>query len=128
MKYLVGHLTYSNSETKQNISVIQGLSKPLLGLPAIEALSIVSVVEPIMIVDSIAQKFPKLFQCLGSSKIITYQVSAKLWAVYIDYVKASSYPLLPKAELQRMLQLGVIEKVEQPTEWCSGVVVVPKAT
>ena len=39
-------------------------------------------------------------------------------------------PLLPKveAELQRMLQLGVIKKVEQPTEWCSGVVMIPKAT
>ena len=38
-------------------------------------------------------------------------------------------PLLPKieTELQRMLQLGVIEKVTQLTEWCSGMVVVPKS-
>ena len=38
-------------------------------------------------------------------------------------------PLLPKvkAELKRMQRLGVIEKVEQPTDWCSGIVVVPKA-
>ena len=26
-----------------------------------------------------------------------------------------------------MQDLGVIEKVEQPTDWCSGMVVVPKA-
>ena len=39
-------------------------------------------------------------------------------------------PLLPlvEAELQRMLQLGVIKKVEQPNEWCSGMVVAPKAS
>ena len=32
-----------------------------------------------------------------------------------------------ETELQGMLQLGVIEKVTQPTEWCSGMVVVPKS-
>uniref|UniRef100_A0A3B1J669 ribonuclease H n=1 Tax=Astyanax mexicanus TaxID=7994 RepID=A0A3B1J669_ASTMX len=31
-----------------------------------------------------------------------------------------------KNELQRMEKLGVISKVEEPTEWCSGIVVVPK--
>ena len=32
-----------------------------------------------------------------------------------------------KAELQRMQDIGVISKVDQPTEWCSGMVAVPKA-
>ena len=31
-----------------------------------------------------------------------------------------------KLELQRMEELGVIKKVEQPTDWCAGIVVVPK--
>ena len=37
-------------------------------------------------------------------------------------------PLRPrvKEELQRMERLGVIEKVDKPTEWCAGIVVVPK--
>ena len=37
-------------------------------------------------------------------------------------------PLLPrvKAELERMRQLGVIVPVREPTDWCSGMVVVPK--
>ena len=36
---------------------------------------------------------------------------------------------MPKVqeELERMEKLGVIEKVEDPTEWCAGMVVVPKA-
>ena len=39
------------------------------------------------------------------------------------------YPLLPKVktELDRMVAQGVISKVERPTDWCSGLVVVPKA-
>ena len=32
-----------------------------------------------------------------------------------------------KAELQRMQDIGVISKVDQPTKWCSGMVAVPKA-
>ena len=37
-------------------------------------------------------------------------------------------PLLPrvKAELERMRQFGVIVLVKEPTDWCSGMVVVPK--
>ena len=31
-----------------------------------------------------------------------------------------------KAELQRIEEMGVISKVEEPTEWCVGMVVVPK--
>lgn len=126
----VGHLTYNNSVTEQNIFVIQGLSKPLLGRPAIEALSIVSVVEPIITVDSVVQKFPQLFEGLGKLKD---NYSIKLMTNCEPYALTTprrvAIPLLPKveAELQRMLQLGVIEKVEQPTEWCSGMVVVPKA-
>ena len=37
-------------------------------------------------------------------------------------------PLLPKVkeELQRMENMGVITKIDEPTEWCAGMVVVPK--
>jgi len=31
-----------------------------------------------------------------------------------------------REELQRMEQLGVIFRVEAPTDWCAGMVVVPK--
>ncbi|KAJ8356774.1 hypothetical protein SKAU_G00195680 [Synaphobranchus kaupii] len=33
-----------------------------------------------------------------------------------------------KRELSRMESLGVISRVEEPTDWCSGIVVVPKKT
>ena len=35
---------------------------------------------------------------------------------------------MPKVqELERMERLGVIKKIEEPTEWCAGMVVVPKS-
>ena len=37
-------------------------------------------------------------------------------------------PLLSKVkeELQRMESMGVITRIDKPTEWCAGMVVVPK--
>ena len=37
-------------------------------------------------------------------------------------------PLRPKVkqELERMEQMGVISKITEPSEWCAGMVVVPK--
>ena len=37
--------------------------------------------------------------------------------------------LMPKvkAEIERMDPLGVISRIEEPTEWCAGMVVVPKS-
>ena len=37
-------------------------------------------------------------------------------------------PLMDKAkiELQRMEKMGVISRVSEPTDWCAGLVVVPK--
>ena len=31
-----------------------------------------------------------------------------------------------KTELQRMEKVGVISRVSEPTDWCAGMVVVPK--
>ena len=38
-------------------------------------------------------------------------------------------PLMPKvkSELERMERTGVITRVDIPTDWCAGMVVVPKA-
>ena len=126
-----GYLRHNDTETKQEIFVVHGLSKPLLGRPAIEAMSIVLLVEPVTLQqNSIIQKFPRVFQGLGRLKD---SYSIKLHSNSQPYALTTprriAIPLLPKveAELKRMQQLGVIEKVEQPTSWCSGMVVVPKA-
>ena len=75
----VGLLQYNNLQTEQNIFVIKGLSKPLLGCPAIAAIALVSVVKPIMMLNSVINKFPQLFQGLGKLK---------------DKITASNYPMI----------------------------------
>ena len=42
------------------------------------------------------------------------------WRVAIPLMKSI------KAELQRMEKLGMISKIESPTDWCAVMVVVPK--
>ena len=110
-------------QSTQEIYVIRGLRKALLGRPAIEALQVVQQVESIQ-ASAITKKFPELFQGLGRLKD-NYKIQllseAKPFAL-------TAVPLLPKvkAELERMEKLGVISKVTTPTEWCAGMVVVPK--
>ena len=62
------HLKRNNVELEQEIFVVEGLDKPLLGRPAIEGLKIVSLVGPVQAEESVVQKFPKLFQGLGRLK------------------------------------------------------------
>ena len=73
--------------------------------------------------------YPNLFKGLG---IITgeYHISlregAKSFA--LSTPRTVALPLMPKVkqELKRMETMGVITRVEQPTDWCAGIVVVPK--
>ena len=74
--------------------------------------------------------FQSSFEGLGTIQgeyHISLQEGAKLFA--LSAPRRLPLPLMPKVklELQRMEELGVIKKVEQPTDWCAGIVVVPKS-
>jgi len=77
------------------------------------------------------QGFPKLFQGLEKLQGRPYSISLRSDAqpYALCTPRRVAILLLPKveAELARMQELGVIEKVEQATEWCACMVVVPKA-
>ena len=48
---------------------------------------------------------------------------------YMLYLQPVMYPYLSEKvqiELQRMQSLGVTTKLDHPTPWCAGMVVVPK--
>ena len=124
------HLKRNNVELEQEIFVVKGLDKPLLGRPAIEGLKIVSLVGPVQAEESVVQKFPKLFQGLGRLKdnyTIKLRENAEPYA--LNTPRRVAIPLLPKvkAELERMENMGVITRVTEPTDWCAGMVVVPKS-
>ena len=67
--------------------------------------------------------FPELFTGLGKMK---GEYTIKLNT--LSTPRQVTIPLMKpvKAELDHMQQLGVISPLQEPTEWCTGMVVVPK--
>ena len=73
--------------------------------------------------------FPKLFKGLGNlgeKYRIELKSEAKPYALTTP--RRIPLPLRSKvqAELKRMETLGVISEVDKPSQWCAGMVVVPK--
>ena len=125
-----GVLKHRSQEVQQQIFVVQDLRRNLLGRPAIEALGLVVRVRAIFDGDmSPVQLFPQMFQGLGKLEgeyVIKLKLDSKPFAISVP--RRVAVPLMGKvrAELERMERLGVIAKVEVPTDWCVGMVVVPK--
>ena len=115
----------------QDVYVVRGLSLALLGRPAIESLRIIGQVNlsSVHASDAYKAKFPKLFKRLGKTDWeYTIKLESNAQPHSLSVPRRFSFPLMNKvkAELQRMQDIGVISKVDQPTEWCSGMVAVPK--
>ena len=75
------------------------------------------------------EKYSSVFEGLGNlgePYSIQLKEGAKPHALFT--ARNVPFALHPKVqqELQRMQQLGVITKVDQPTPWCAGMVTVPK--
>ena len=129
----------------QDIYVVKGLTKPLLGRPANQALSIISNVNWSSVdADLVTKKtesyyrarYPNIFKGLGKTNW-TYTIALYSDALYSDAKPFAlsvprRVPLLlmdkVKVELTRMEKLWVISRIDEPTEWCAGMVVVPKSS
>ena len=115
----------------EDIYVIQNLRTPLLGRPAIEKLELLSHVNNIEEKSStVMSEFPKLFKGLGSLEG-EYRIELKPNATpfALSTPRRVAIPLMwkVKKELEAMEKMGIITRVNQPTDWCSGMVVVPKS-
>ena len=79
----------------------------------------------------VVQKFQSIFQGLGSfgdAYTIALQEGAKPYAIFTPRHVPMPLRSKVKDELDRMESLNVISKVEEPSPWCAGMVVVPKKT
>ena len=123
-----GKLALGDRTTLQEMYVVEKLHKPLLGRPAIEALGLLARVRSVKQEKPI-ECFPQLFQGLGRLQG-EYSIQLKEGAVQFAQTapRRVAIPLTEsvRAELQRMEKLGVISRIESPTDWCAGMVVVPK--
>ena len=131
-------LTANNLSVENDVYVVKDLERPLLSRYDSQSLNLINKVETVNKVESnqgdykaqIIEEYPKLFKGLGQipgEYSITLKDHATPFALTVP--RKVPLPLLSKtkAEIERMLDLGVIKKVEVPTEWCAPMVVVPKA-
>ena len=115
---------------QHRVYVVKNLHTPLLGRPAIESLEILARIGSTTVKQTPKEKFPGLFQGLGKLDG-EYHITLKPGATpySLNAPRRVPIPLMKsvKEELERMEKLDVITKVTEPTEWCAGMVVVPKA-
>ena len=128
----LGEFSHTSKVIRQPIFVIDGLRTNLLGLPAITALGLairVDATESDTPPEEVQKEFPTVFQGLGNLGE-EFEIHLKSGATpYCLFTPRNvPIPLRPKVqeELDRMESLGVIRKVDEPTPWCAGMVVVPK--
>ena len=121
--------------------VVQGQRQALLSRDACVQLGLISLnvdemcLGPMQEGDKTPQtpylaEFPSLFQGLGKIKDSLYHIkledTAKPFAIHVP--RKVPYPLKKsvKNTLHQMTEQGVIFRVNEPTEWCAPIVVVPK--
>ncbi|UYV82775.1 K02A2.6-like [Cordylochernes scorpioides] len=112
------------------IYIVDKLKQPLLSRKTSEKLNIVRMIQQLSSnFLNPKREFPKIFNGLGHAKInykISLQPDAKPYALCTP--RRVPIPLMKqvKEQLEEMTRLGVIESVEEPTEWCAGMVAVSK--
>ena len=114
-------LSYGGKKVREKIYVIKAQATNLLSKNACEKLELLQC--------AVASVDHPVFKGLGTTAVpykIQLEEDAQPHAIYVP--RPVPLPLLEKtrAELNRMLSLGVIEEVTEPTEWCSPMVVIPK--
>lgn len=125
-------ITWNGQTTQQEVFVVRSLQNALLGRPAIRALNVLPqllAVEEGPIIDPVASRYSGLFGPLGHMDAV-YGIKLVSGAVphAVTYPRRVPIPLLPsvQAELRRMEDLGVIRKINHPTQWCAPMVVAKK--
>ena len=119
-----GRLQLGDQDVSQAVYIMADLHKPLLGRPAIEALSFlkrIRAIEQKSESSDPADLFPQLFTGLGKMEG-EYTIKLKEGATpfSISTPRRVAIPLMQsvKAELDQMQELGVISPIQEPTDWC----------
>ena len=127
---LQAKLRLNGESCGEDIHVVEHLETPLFGRSACLALDTVAkVVTVTQSADDYKARFPNVFNGLGR---MDGEYEIKMTPCHEPFNQTTPrgvpIPLLPnvKDELDRMETMGVIDKVDAATEWCSPIAVVPK--
>nr|XP_050025120.1 uncharacterized protein K02A2.6-like [Dermacentor andersoni] len=123
----VARLQWQGKTSCQRLYVIQSLTVPLLGLPALQALHVVRFLDQLK--TSKATQHAELFNGLGTLKD-DYNIRLKPDAVSFSRSVPRRIPIplleIVRRELHKLENAGVIRTVDKQTPWGSGLVVVRK--
>ena len=122
----IGTFQKGSIVVKQNVYVVRHLHKPLLSRPAIECLGLITWIGTVKKTgQNPVDQFSHLFSGLGKLEgdyTIKLQEGAKPFV--LSTPRRVPVPLLKPVKEE--LKLGVIARVNEPTNWCAGMVPVPK--
>ena len=124
------HLQAGNQTAKEQVYVVKGLHRSLLGRPAIEKLQLVTVSQVGGVHGRPQDIFPELFEGLGELEgdyHIKFEDGTTPYALTTPRRVALPLMKAVEKELLRMEEMGVIARVKEATDWCAGMVVVPKS-
>lgn len=114
---------------KDKVYVVSGLQHSLLSCAASEHLNLIQRIFQVNSQINPVEEFPKLFSGLGKVEKpykIKLKENAKPYAICVP----RRVPLALRSKLQKLLEQmtkdGIIEAVDEPTEWCAPMVIVPK--
>nr|XP_037273535.1 uncharacterized protein LOC119165467 [Rhipicephalus microplus] len=124
----MARLRWHGKMSSQRFYVIQSLTVPLLGLPALQALEVVKFLDELQTPKETLRA--ELFQGLGTLKD-EYTILLRPGAVPFSLSVPRRIPIplreVVRHELDKLEEGGMIRRVDNPTPWCSGLVVVRKA-
>lgn len=116
-----GTLSHKGNSISHSVYVVKQLKTNLLGLPAISSLKLVARVDETTQEDTrenwLKDQFPTVFRGLGTlGEPYEIERNAKLFSL--------SHPSEIQGTGRITTSAGIISKVDQPTPWCAGMVVV----
>ena len=125
-----GCIQYQTTSCKVHVFVMKDLKINPLGLPAITALNLIARVQHIFSSkDSVIEIYPKVFHglgTLGNEYKIPLKPNAKPYALHTARRVPIALRKEVEGEIKRMESLKVISRIDAPSQWCAGMVVVPK--
>jgi hypothetical protein len=116
--------------TTETIYVVKQLRRSLLGRPAFENLCLLSRLDCVIHEASeFTTKYQKVYNgldTLSTEYHIRLTDNARLFAMSTPCKVPLPLILKVKTELSRMEDINVISTIDEPTDWCAPMVVVPK--
>ncbi|XP_046396811.1 uncharacterized protein K02A2.6-like [Ischnura elegans] len=122
-------LRWKDRVYEDEIFVVNGVEDALLGRPAISSLGILTWLREIT-TGHPEENYQELFRGLGRMpKPYVIRIKDEAVPYAVSTPRRVPLPLRDKVEkeIEKMVGEGIITAVEEPTEWCAPMVVVPKA-